>query len=415
MRLGGIMHAVRALYALGIDYDVLFNAPAYLDGSIEMFLKKHNCINRVKIGDVTGAPNIITIDEIKEIGCQHYDLILRDEYKINYLNNFEAYNFTSITDLLLIVGQSNFQHIIPNINKIANCGKKIHIDLSNDVENIEVFKSINFKFDTIFISTSSTFFNKSFVDYNQFVQLFNNLTENLVLKENRGGSRVYDFSTKQEIKIPSQSHTITHSVGVGDVFDIASICCEYLVELKYRFASIVASEYSRTTYIDNFSRAIRTIKNFDEKIINAHVGISLPWEKRSEIHIYLAAPDFSYVDTQIIDFVYNSLKYHNFNPHRPIKENGEINNQSSEIDKLTIFDKDLDLINKCNLLLAVLIFNDPGTLIEIGYAKALNKSVIVYDPNNIAQNNMLKFLPDLVSVDFDEIITKIFELTGEKL
>ena len=109
-------------------------------------------------------------------------------------------------------------------------------------------------------------------------------------------------------------------------------------------------------------------------------GVTLPWHDRPNYNIYLAAPDFSYVDRQILDQVIASLEYHNFNLRRPIKENGELNEQSSDHNRKLVYLNDCQLIDECDLIFAVPIFKDPGTLVEIGMAIAKSKPVITYDP-----------------------------------
>lgn len=69
---------------------------------------------------------------------------------------------------------------------------------------------------------------------------------------------------------------------------------------------------------------------------------------------------------------------------------------------------DLEIFDRCQLLVAVLLFNDPGTLIEIGYAIAKRIPVIVYDPYGAAKNCMLTELPDLVTTDIEQVIAEVF-------
>ena len=68
MRLGGIVHAARALWALGVQYDVAYIAPAYLDYHIESYLYEIGCNNVFKVGNVKNLPYVILIGEAKKIG-----------------------------------------------------------------------------------------------------------------------------------------------------------------------------------------------------------------------------------------------------------------------------------------------------------------------------------------------------------
>ena len=60
-------------------------------------------------------------------------------------------------------------------------------------------------------------------------------------------------------------------------------------------------------------------------------------------------------------------------------------------------------------MLAVLLYNDPGTLIEIGIAVERGMPVLVYDPYGQADNLMLTQLPQVITVDLDAVITATFE------
>ena len=60
------------------------------------------------------------------------------------------------------------------------------------------------------------------------------------------------------------------------------------------------------------------------------------------------------------------------------------------------------------MTIAVLLYNDPGTLIEIGLAAQRKMPTLIYDPLGIAKNCMLVELPTLVSGNLDDIIAKVF-------
>ena len=118
--------------------------------------------------------------------------------------------------------------------------------------------------------------------------------------------------------------------------------------------------------------------------------------------------DYDYLDVKHIDVLCNSLVYHHFVPHRPIKENGQMSPNASKEERLNLFCSDMTLLSNCNMLIAVLLYNDPGTLIEIGLAAQRGIPTLVYDPLGIADNCMLTELPVMVSGDLDKIISKVF-------
>ncbi|MBB5644892.1 nucleoside 2-deoxyribosyltransferase [Pedobacter cryoconitis] len=411
LRLGGIVHAARSLWALNIPYSVGYFSPSFLNDQISHFLVGHGCSEVFKLGDVIGAPYVFLIEDVKEIGNQGYEFLLRDEVKINYdLEMLDKIFENQYDDILLISG--NYDQI-----KIINgLTGNIHIDVANNIEDLTFFSALNKKLNTIFVSTSSTIFHKYFNDsFKEFTETFKKHTEKVILKENRGGSRGFDFAIQEAFSASAQLSPIKHSVGVGDVFDAC-----FVVNNKHLsnqeslvLSSWVASEYAQTTYPDDFKRDVnRVLKSNVKDLVNI-LGASIPWERRKEINIYIAAPDFSYIDTTHIDTLSKSLKYHNFSPRRPVLENGQMEIEATKARKQELFQKDMILLDNCSILIAVLLFNDPGTLIEIGLASAKGIPTIVYDPYSISKNCMLTELPHLITHDMDLIISEIFNLSSK--
>ncbi len=403
LRLGGITHCARGLWSLNQQYKTYYISPDYIDSEIQNYLKLHGCKEVLKVGNVKGAPYIFLINEAKEIGNQGYDFILRNNVTIDYLS-LESKILAD--DLLLTSG--NYE--ICKLNEYLSSDTKLHIDVANNVQSLDYFDQTGLVFETVFISTSSNLFKEYYSgSFESFSELFRKYTKRLILKENRGGSRGYDFNLNLLVQSYSQTQPILHSVGVGDVYNTAYLSkyCELSFEKSMMFASWIASEYACTTYPDDFKKSVNRILNSMPSILDVS-GIYLNWEERENINIYIAAPDFDYLDVTLIDKVADSLKYHNFKPRRPVKENGQMEQDASKERKRELYTKDMVLLEECSMLIAVLINNDPGTLIEIGLAKAMGKPVILYDPFLMAKNCMLSETPDFVSSDLDEVLTEIF-------
>lgn len=403
MRLGGIVHAARALWAMEVEYAVAFFAPAYMDSHIDMFLKEHDCKAIIKLGNVTNCPYTMLIQEVKEIGDQGYEFLYHDDIDIDY-NLAAIKELNGFDELMFISGNYDMNKVL----KFVDDDIKIHCDVANNVNNEEeLLKGKNI--DALFISTSSNIFKNQFTDFDSFCKLFKPYAKRMVLKENRGGSRVYDTTLGEVYHIPSQTSPITHSVGVGDVYDVVSLTAPYdSYQEQLLFASWVAMEYALTTFPINFKNSVKTLLNTPIKELMNQGGCILPWEIREKCQIYIAAPDFSFVDTKPIDILCNSLDYHHFVAHRPIKENGQMKEGADKQERTGLFCADMALLGECNMLIAVLLYNDPGTLIEIGLAAQRGIPTLVYDPYKIASNCMLTELPTLVSRDLDEVIAKVF-------
>ena len=403
MRLGGIVHSARALWAMDVEYAVGYFAPSYLDSHIDMFLKEHDCKAVIKLGNVTNNPYTMLIQEAKEIGSQGYELLYHDDIDIAYnVNAIKELNV--FEELMFISGNYDMNKVLSFI--VAD--RKVHCDVANNVKDVKELPQGRL-FETLFISTSSNIFKNQYIGFDSFCDLLKPYANRIVLKENRGGSRVFDTLLGEVHHIPSQTLPITHSVGVGDVYDVVSIavsCDSYHNQLV--LASWVAMEYALTTFPDNFKNSVKRLLKIPLSILKAQGGCVLPWDVRQNCQIYIAAPDFSFADTKQIDLLCDSLEYHHFVPRRPIKENGQMSEGADKKERLGLFCADMSLLGECNMLIAVLLYNDPGTLIEIGLAAQRGIPTLVYDPNKIADNCMLTELPTLISCDMDEILAKVF-------
>lgn len=411
LRMGGIIHAARGLWALNIPYDIGYFAPSYLDEQIKNYLNDIGCSEIFKLGDVVGAPYLFLIQEAKEVGNQGYEFLLRDMIQINYLTEgLEKINNNKYEDCILISGNYDQTKII------ASLDGDIHIDVTNNTNDFNFFKNINRKVSTVFISTSSTIFKTYFNDnFKSFAEEFKIYCDKIILKENRGGSRGIDFKTGEIFNASSQTTPILHSIGVGDVFDTCYVIKQKSIANNeaLEFSSWVAHEYALTTFPNDFKINISRIININVSDLMKMGGVSLPWENRKQINIYIAAPDFEDIDTSYIEVVEKSLIYHNFSPRRPIKENGLMEPKATKARKQDLFNKDINLLGQCSILIAVLLYNDPGTLIEIGLAAERGMPIFVYDPYSQAENCMLTELPNLVSNELDEIISEVFIVSSK--
>lgn len=409
MRLGGIVHAARGAWSLDRVYHTFYFAPEYLDKEINSFLSHHGCPKVVKGGNVTGSSYTILVGEAKEVGNQGYEFLQRDLVRIAY----DLQNISQVCeDALLISGNYDINKVLNELGKETN----FHLDVANNVDDFAYLNKLPKKPTTLFISTSSQLFSKFYTgDFKSFADLFRRYTKRLILKENRGGSRGIDFETHEIVYGTSQTQPIVHSVGVGDVYDTCYVNFyrHRSFEEAMALSSWVATEYARTTFPDDFKNGVHDVLKTDLSDLLSLKGISLPWEQRKKVNIYLAAPDFSHIDTSFIDQIERSLTYHNFSPRRPIKENGLMEADADLLRKRELFSKDLALLAECKMVIAILLGNDPGTLVEIGLAEGHGIPVILFDPYNIAKNCMLVSLPHIVTSDPDVVISEVFRLAAK--
>lgn len=405
MRLGGIIHAARALWALGIEYAVAYFAPDYMEEHIIEGLKAYKCTEFIKLGNVINNPYTILIKEAREVGNQGYDFLCRESIKIKYTE--DALNRIKEFEKILIIS-GNYD--LNFISKYIKEDQEVCLDFANNVKSIEEIPS-SIKYDTLFLSSSSDIFKKNYNNFEEFKHLFEKNTRKLVVKENRGGSIGYIYEYNQRFDIPCFISPIIHSVGVGDVFDIVSFISNYKdFEDRLYYASWIAREYALTTFVNDFKLQVERSFNIEIEDLKQIEGCFLPWEERKNCQIYIAAPDFDYVDTSIIDKIEECLKYHNFDPKRPIKLNGQLSDKPTMPERKRLFNKDMNLLNSCNALIGIYLYDDPGTFIEMAITWANKKPVILFDPKMISNNCMLVGISNKIIYDLDSLVDEIFKI-----
>lgn len=413
MRLGGIAHAARAAWAAGYKYEMYYIAPDYLEEEIKQYMSSYGCIRSTKIGSINRSPGVILIGDPKETGDQKYSLLMKDSSGASIID-FELSETT--TDILIFPGSYSLKTILEILSK-SNEKTEINIDIANISGNLESLNELGYldrRFKHIFNSTSFHINgNKDDLIASIRSTCLDKYCDVYIMKENRGGGRLYS-NDGDYLEYPAYLRDIVHSVGVGDCFDIIFIASEktdYAYSL--REASYLASEYAATSFPDDLRKNFEDFKYIKEYLLNIP-GVRLAWEDRKMFKIYVAAPDFDWVDDKFIRAVENSLEYHNFKSLLPIQINGQINNFEDTETVSKVFEADISLILEADMIIGVIINNDHGTLIEIGYAKGLGKPVVVYDPNNLSVNPMLTHLPDTLSSDLDIIINEVYKIASKR-
>ena len=406
MRLGGVFHAVRGCWAMGVPFHLLYIAPDYLKESAEHYALSLGALSVTHIGMVTGSPNVMVVREPTEAGNQGYEYLLRDEYQCrldlklisDVARGQDVLAFTGDYDPLAVLNACDEANSLSL--DIANCRR--------DLKPMEGRRRLS----TLFSSTSSQEFLVSCgADVHRYRDSLVRYTKTFVFKENRGGARLFADDSTTELSVGAQLRPIVHSIGVGDVFDVAFIAYRNLGDqVALGMASWIAAEYASTTYPDEFKDSVEQLLKQEPEFFLEYTGCRMSWEARARVNVYIAAPDFDYADRKIIDAVAGAVSYHNFRPRLPIRENGQATESDSVATRDRLFNADMKLLAECDALLAVILDWDPGTLVEIGLAAGLGKPTVVYDPFGMATNIMLARLPNLVTSSLDEAISELFRL-----
>lgn len=405
LRLGGIAHAARGLWAAGLQYAVAAICPAYLVDEAKRYLATVGCNEFIWLGDVVGAPNVVLIGDITEVSHQGYEDLMRDTKVVNLqdpLPRLDEYQ-----EVIVFPGRFDLSAVASAFSGEARFSFDIAYDIA-DLRSIQLFKG---RLQALIISTSSSLFIE--LGKNDVERLLDAVKafspEVFLLKENRGGSRLFNFGEDSVDEIPATLGCTVNAVGVGDVYSavMVGLSRKGWTEAAWRGCQ-AATAYSQSTFPDDIKRDVQRGFQVPLKVLQDLGGTVLPWHDRQAYSIYLAGPDFSYVEKQELDRAVASLEYHNFRVLRPIAENGELSRPASESELRRTYHLDCQLLRECDAVFAIPLNCDPGTLVEIGMAREMGKPVITYDPRSENDNTMVLVGSSTYSSDLDECLNGTF-------
>lgn len=415
VRLGGIFHSARAYSSIGTKYALAYYAPKYLEDDINKYSCVLNTDGCYELGFIDKSPNIMIVRESKEISNQGYANPLRKQAVFNSENSMNILDIVEIvkpTDILIYPGRYNTSNMLRELKDYKG---KIHIDFHYDAETL--LDDFSGEIETLIISTSSNFFkNECKASLDGTLSFFEKKSINkFLVKENRGGSYLYSVIDAKRFDVPSYIVPTAHSVGVGDVYNSFIVSDFFTDDIlkKMKLASLCASKYAETFDFESFKENVQNILEHIDEMITLK-GIRLPWEDRKNLNIYIAAPDFPDVNTSLLNMLGDALNYHNFVPRFPVRENGLATTSVSEHDSIEMYYKDMSLLETCDLLIAVLLYNDPGTLVELGIFKQMGKPTIIFDPYNYCINMFVKNSADVICKTMEEVIASTYKLLNKE-
>ncbi|MBI5590749.1 MAG: nucleoside 2-deoxyribosyltransferase [Deltaproteobacteria bacterium] len=410
LRLGGVGHAARGLWAAELEYSVAAFCPQYLVDEAKGYLAEFGCKEFIWLGDVVGAPNVILIGDVTEVSHQGYEELMRDTKVVKFhdpLPRLDAYQ-------KVVVFPGRF-----DINTLASAfaeDARFSFDIAYDLEDLSSIEAFKGRVEAVIISTSSSLFKRlGKIDIDTLIDSIKTLSSDVfLLKENRGGSRLFDMRNGCVEEIPATLGRTVNSVGVGDVYTgvMAGLSHKGWSEAAWRGCQ-AATAYSQSTFPDDIKRDVQRGFRLSLEVLQALGGTVLPWHHRQNYSIYLAGPDFSYVEKQELDCAADSLTYHNFKVRRPILKNGELKRPASESDLRRTYQMDCHLLKECDVVFAVPLDRDPGTLVELGMAIEMGKPVITYDPRCENENTMVVAGSSIYSADLDTCLNGTFNVIAK--
>ncbi len=410
LRLGGVAHAARGVWAADIPYSVAAFCPKYLVDEAKNYLNSLNCKEFIWLGDVVGAPNVILIGDVTEVSQQGYEDLMRDARVVEFFDPLPCLD--GYQKVMVFPGRFDLNILANMINQKS----QLSFDIAYDLESLSLIEVFRDRLGAIIISTSSSLFMElGSEDIKGLLDPIAKLSpEVLLLKENRGGSRLFDMLNGSVEEIPATLGKTVNSVGVGDVYSSVMVGCSYKgwVEAAWRGCQ-AATAYSQSTFPDDIKRDVGRGFRLSLDILQSLGGTVLPWHDRQNYSIYLAGPDFSYVEKLELDRAVESLEYHNFKVRRPIMENGELARPASTGELNRTYQLDCQLLRECDVVFAIPLGRDPGTLVEIGMAIEMGKPVISYDPRRENENTMVIVGSSIYSANLDICLNGTFNVIAE--
>ncbi len=185
--------------------------------------------------------------------------------------------------------------------------------------------------------------------------------EVVVIKNGAKGAMVFEGGDTTEIPVFRTSSVLP--IGSGDIFS-ATFALKWMMEKwTAKDAALFASK-STAGYCEN-----RQLPIPDHPLERPALDIETTVKK-----IYLAAPFFDLGQKWLVNECRNLLLDFGNNVFSPLHDAGIG-------EPLIIAPKDIEAIEKADVIFAILNGTDPGTLFEIGYARAKNKRIIVFHEN----------------------------------
>ena len=189
-------------------------------------------------------------------------------------------------------------------------------------------------------------------------------------------------------------------IGSGDVFSAIFAYYWFNNPSDPLNAAIIASK-TTAYYVDNIYLPI------DLTLVEKQSYEKL-FAQENARQLYLAGPFFNLSERWLIEEAYKYLTHAGIKVFSPLHNVGR--GLANEV-----VDKDLDGLNKCEVIFAIVDNLDSGTLFEIGYAVSKNKKIIILNQKETAED--LKVMVGtncLIEKDFVTAIYKTIWACYEK-
>ena len=220
----------------------------------------------------------------------------------------------------------------------------------------------------------------------------------LIIKKGACGAVIYDSLQSEGEIIPVYKTNHVWTIGSGDVFTGAfgyywMIAHEPPVICAQK-ASLAVACYSNSGSLDNLSLQLR------EAQFKAHIP------KETGI-VYLAGPFFNMAERMFVNECREALLGAGLSVFSPFHDVGLGGPHE-------VVPKDIEAINNCKTIFAILDGMDPGTVFEVGYGVALQKNIVILAEHESKTHLQMMYGTNCcVETDFETAIYKTCWLTNE--
>ncbi|WP_201565892.1 PfkB family carbohydrate kinase [Psychrobacter immobilis] len=228
----------------------------------------------------------------------------------------------------------------------------------------------------------------------------------IIIKDGPTGAYAFEINKNSITKkyIPSYATSNVQKIGSGDNF---SAHFAYWWMVKSYSAEEAALRASRATAYYCLTKGFANQQFFEEFNSFTDKLQEIPNIKDlSQATVYLAGPFFTLSEVWLIHESYSQLKNMGLKVFSPYHDIG-----LGTADEVVM--ADLKAIEKADILFAICDGLDTGTIFEIGYARALNKKVVVYCESEKSES--LKMLEGSDCVIVDDYVTALYKTVWEYL
>ena len=218
--------------------------------------------------------------------------------------------------------------------------------------------------------------------------------EVVVIKQGTAGATV--FTAEGQTHVPAYRTHEVWPIGSGDIF--SAVFAHYWIEQRSTPAEAAAAASLATAYYCQ-TRALPIPR--DPAALEALKLEALPTTGHVRRNIYLAGPFFTMAERWLINEARHVLSQSGNDVFSPLHDVGH--GLADDVVPL-----DLEALNRCDVVFAIVDGLDSGTLFEIGYARAKDKPVVAFVQNETPENlKMLAGSYCYISADFSTAVYAI--------